>query len=230
MAAVIKNTYNKIHNSIINITNYKYFNEFYCAIFLFIALFGWRFNDIIGISVLLALSAIILILTNDLNYILPAIINLLFVINTGFLNNEIPITIIIFIAIFVIILSIFLIINIKHSGFKFKKMKSFWGLLGLAVMNLLPIFWCDTISDGYEVFYFFNPSNPYFPAPRLFPPRIQKRIRTSLQEKFRNVFELVVCFGGATELIARHRKGCPTVIILQIQILSLFQDLPYDRF
>lgn len=154
MITAIKNNYNKIHNSIINITNYKYFNEFYCAIFMFIALFGWRFNDIIGISVLLALSAIILILTNDLNYILPAIINLLFVINTGFLNNEIPITIIIFIAIFIIILLTFLIINIKHNGFKFKKMKSFWGLLGLAVMNLLPIFWCDTISDGYEVFYF----------------------------------------------------------------------------
>ena len=34
-------------------------------------------------------------------------------------------------------------------------MRSLWGLVGLAIMNVIPIFWCNTIESGYEVFYFF---------------------------------------------------------------------------
>ncbi len=145
----------KIKEKLIPIVNDKYFNEFYAAIFMFIALFSWRFDTIVGMSIMLVLSAIILILLDDFNYILPPVIYLLFTISTGFSNNEIPIPIIIFVAVFIVVLLIFLIKTIKQNGIKFKRMCSFWGLLGLAIMNVIPIFWCNTIESGYEVFYFF---------------------------------------------------------------------------
>ena len=144
-----------VKEKLLPIINDKYFNEFYAAIFMFIALFSWRFDTIIGMSIMLALSAIILILLDDFNYILPPVISLLFTISTGFSSNEIPIPIIIFVAVFIVVLLIFLIKTIKENGFKLKRMRSLWGLVGLAIMNVIPIFWCNTIESGYEVFYFF---------------------------------------------------------------------------
>ena len=143
-----------IRNKLLEMTKWKYFNEFYAAIFMFIALFSWRFNDIVGMSILIAISAIILIFLDDFNFILPPAIYLLFTINKGFANNEIPITIIIIASVFVLILLFFIIKNIKQNGFKFKKMKSFYGLLGLAIMNIIPIFWADNIDAENSVFYF----------------------------------------------------------------------------
>ena len=145
----------KIKEKLIPIINDKYFNVFYAAIFMFIALFSWRFDTIIGMSIMLVLSAIILILLDDFNYILPPVIYLLFTISTGFSSNEIPIPIIIFVAVFIVVLLIFLIKTIKENGFKLKRMRSLWGLVGLAIMNVIPIFWCNTIESGNEVFYFF---------------------------------------------------------------------------
>ena len=63
----------KIKEKLIPIVNDKYFNEFYAAIFMVIALFSWRFDTIIGMSIMLVLSAIILILLDDFNYILSYI-------------------------------------------------------------------------------------------------------------------------------------------------------------
>lgn len=144
-----------LQQAFLRLTNYKYFSECYCAIFMFIALFSWRFDTMIGMSVMLVISAIILLIVDDFTYILPPVIYLLFTINTGFNGNEIPVPMIMFVGVFIIVLLFFLIKTIKNNGFKFKKMKSFWGLLGLGIMNVLPIFWCDTISEGYEMFYIF---------------------------------------------------------------------------
>ncbi len=143
--------YNKLSTSITNFFNNKIYNEIYTFLIMFIALFGYRFNDIIGISLLIFIILLTLIFTKDFNYILAPSIFMLFVINKGFANDEIPLTLIFLISLLFIILIIFIIKN----GIKLKKMKSFWGLLGLAIMNLLPIFWANNINNENTVFYFF---------------------------------------------------------------------------
>lgn len=155
MSISIKTSWQNLQNKLHNLTNWKYFNEFYAAIFMFIALFSWRFNSLVGMSIVLVLAAIILILLDDFNYILPPSIYFIFMISEGFSSEQIPIPIIVVASIFVLIALFFVIKNIKQNGFKFKKMSSFYGLLGLAIMNLIPIIWCNTIEAGNEVFYFF---------------------------------------------------------------------------
>ena len=143
--------YNRLSTSITNFFNNKIYNEIYTFLIMFIALFGYRFNDIIGISLLIFIILLTLIFTRDFNYILAPSIFMLFIINKGFANDEIPLTLIILVSLLLLILIIFIIKN----GIKLKKMKSFWGLLGLAIMNLLPIFWANNIDNENKVFYFF---------------------------------------------------------------------------
>ena len=40
-----------IKNRFSNITKSPYFNEIYCLILMFIALFSWRYNSLIGLSI-----------------------------------------------------------------------------------------------------------------------------------------------------------------------------------
>ena len=135
--------YNKISTSFNNFFNNKIYKEIYTFLIMFIALFGYRFNDVIGISILIFIILITLLFTNDFTNILAPSIFMLFVINDGFANNEIPLTLIILTSILVLILLIFIIRN----GLKLKKMKSLYGLLGLAIANILPIFWANNISS-----------------------------------------------------------------------------------
>ena len=122
-----------IKNRFLNITKSPYFNEIYCLILMFIALFSWRYNTLIGLSIMIVLATIILLLTFDFNLILPITINLIFMINEGFSSSSIPIYFVILGVLFFVILFIFIIKNLKY--FKWKKMTSFYGLLGLAIMN-----------------------------------------------------------------------------------------------
>lgn len=147
--------YNKISTSFNNFFNNKVYKEIYTFLIMFIALFGYRFNDVMGISILIFIILITLLFTNDFTNILAPSIFMLFVINDGFANNEIPLTLIILTSILVLILLIFIIRN----GFKLKKMKSLYGLLGLAIANILPIFWANNINSENNVFYFFYFAN-----------------------------------------------------------------------
>ena len=74
----------------------------------------------------------------------------LFSLNKGFSNDKIPIYVIILGILFVLVLAFYSFKN----GINFTKMKSLLGLLGLAIINILPIFWSD-VPAGNEVFYFF---------------------------------------------------------------------------
>ncbi len=145
----------KIRKYFYSLTEYKCFEEVYSLLFMFIALFSWRFDTMIGMGIILFIMVIVLIIYEDFNYIIPPTLYLLFCINEGFSNDEIPISLIILVSVLVLIMLFFFIKNIKKNGLKLKKMKSFWGLLGLAIMNLIPILWCDTIESPNEVFYFF---------------------------------------------------------------------------
>ena len=140
-----------IRGKLSSITNLKYFDECFVLIIAIITIFGWEYNSTIGMISLIIISIFILIVFNDLLYVVPIGIFFIFTMKDGFSNNEIPIKLIVIGSIFAIILLFYAFKN----GIKYKKMKSLWGLIGLAIMNLIPIFWCNTIENGYEVFYFF---------------------------------------------------------------------------
>ena len=84
----IKNKFNKI-------TSYKYFDEIYVIIICIIALMGWGANTIVGMSIILISAALMLLLTDDLKYVIPNTIYMIFTINDGFSNAELPIPIIV---------------------------------------------------------------------------------------------------------------------------------------
>ena len=48
MSISVKTSWQNLQNKLHNFTKWKYFNEFYAAIFMFIALFSWRFNSLVG--------------------------------------------------------------------------------------------------------------------------------------------------------------------------------------
>lgn len=128
----------------------KYFEELYCLSLMAITLIGWKFNEIVGISLLILAATAVLLLLQDLKYILPNILFLIFNLNKGFSNTQFPIPIIVLASLFIIIL----VIHIIKTGVNFKKMKSATGLIGLAVINFIPIFW-NKIPPENAVFYFF---------------------------------------------------------------------------
>ena len=137
------------------VINLKYFDELYAVVLALVALLGWSVNTILGMSILIIVAAVVLLLTNDFTYIIPCVIYSLFCINTGFNNNEIPIPIIISAVVLIIVM----VIQVCKNGLSFKKMKMSYGLIGLAVFNIIPIFWANNIKPEYPIFYIFFFSN-----------------------------------------------------------------------
>ena len=128
----------------------KWSLEIYVLILAIITILGWCFSSAIGMGALIVLAIIVLLLTNDLMNIIPMIVFFLFNFNEGFSNKEIPIILVVLGSIFALVL----IIHLFRNKVKLSKMKSAYGLIGLAFVNLLPIFWNKTITEGYEIFYF----------------------------------------------------------------------------
>lgn len=151
----MKKFYNKIKINLNHLTELRYFDECFAGIMMIISLLGWKYSNVAGMSLLIIIASIMLLFLNDLKYVIPSIIYFVFNTDKGFSSNEFPMTIIITgcVLIFILGLSIF------RNGFHFKRLKSFYGFLGLAVMNIIPIFWCTTIEAGNEVFYFFFVAN-----------------------------------------------------------------------
>ena len=133
----------------------KHFDELYALALSLIALLGWSVNTILGMSLLIVVATIVMLLTNDMKYAIPSIIYSIFTINEGFSNDKIPIPLVIVVSIFVVVLSI----QVFRNGIHLKKMKSFIGLAGLAITNIIPIFWADNIPNEYNIFYVFFFSN-----------------------------------------------------------------------
>ncbi len=151
MVTAVKTYYKKINLNILKLTEKKYFNEIYAGVIALITVFGWKFNSTLGMIMMILAAAVALILTRDLKYIIPNVIYFIFMINEGFSNSEMPIPIFILGGAFVALIIFFSFKN----GFHFKKMHCLYGLLGLAIINFLPIFWCRNVPKGNEVFYFF---------------------------------------------------------------------------
>lgn len=146
----IKEQYHKIHFNLNHLTEMKYFDECFAGIMMIISLLGWKYSNLVGMSLLIGISSILLLFLNDLKYVIPGLIYFIFTMGKGFANDEFPIPIIIVGSVFVLVI----VISIFRNRFHFKKLKSFYGFLGLAIMNVVPIFWCNTIEVGHEVFYF----------------------------------------------------------------------------
>lgn len=149
MFAGIKENYQKLNNTILNITQMRFFNEIYAGLLAGLTIFGWKFNSTIGMLLMIIVATLALLLTKNLKYVIPNCIYFIFMFNNGFANNSLPIPILIFGGLFAIIICIF---SFK-DGFHLKKMKSLLGLAGLAITTIIPIIWCRA-PEGNEVFYF----------------------------------------------------------------------------
>lgn len=148
---LLKKYYAVIQQWFYRISEKKYFNEIYVGIIAFISLLGWRFNSIAGMSVLLSVSVIAVLFTFDLKYTIPSIMYLVFTLGEGLSSYSVSVPFVIL----GILMFVFILIPTLKNGIHRHKMKSLLGLAGLAVMNFIPILWCDTIPAGSEVFYFF---------------------------------------------------------------------------
>ncbi len=146
----VKNMYIKLNTKLLNFTKKKYFNEVYSALLAGLTIIGWKWNSMLGMVVMLVSAMIVLILTKDLVFVIPNTIYFIFMINTGFSNNRIPIPIIVLGIGYAIVLFLFAF----KDGIHLHKMKSLYGLLGMAIINIIPIFWSKMIQPGNEVYYF----------------------------------------------------------------------------
>ncbi|MDE7162189.1 MAG: O-antigen ligase family protein, partial [Anaeroplasmataceae bacterium] len=149
MMTAIQNKYHQLNTNALRITKMKYFNEIYAGILALITILGWSLNSVVGMLVMIILASLALLITGDLKYVIPNCIFFIFIFSDGFANNSFPIPIIVFSAIFGVII---LIYSFK-DGFHLKKMKSILGLAGLAITSIIPIIWCQ-VPKGNEVFYF----------------------------------------------------------------------------
>jgi len=133
-----------------NIVNTKFFYDVYLAILSLITIFGFLFNPIVGIEILIISSFFMLLITNDMKYIIPNLLFIIFNINNGFKVDEIPVFLIITVSIIIIMLVFFTIKN-KPNLYK---MKSIVGFIGLAIVEIIPIFWNKTLNGDNKALYF----------------------------------------------------------------------------
>lgn len=145
----------KLSASFLQLMKNKYFIELYVFIIAIITVLGWMFSSEIGMIVLIIIASAVLLLTNDLMTIIPILVFFLFGFNEGFSNKEFPIMLIGLASVFALLL----IVHLFRNGLNIHKMKSVYGLLLLAILNLIPIFWNDTITSSYTIFFGFYFAN-----------------------------------------------------------------------
>lgn len=133
-----------------NFLDNDFIKELYVILMALVTMIGWRFNTIIGISILLGVSIVMILLSGSLNYIIPNLIYFIFNINKGFTTTEFPLYLIILIVVLIGVLIVFTIIN----GFKLKKLKSIIGLLGMGIFMLIPMIWFKAYKPEQEIFRF----------------------------------------------------------------------------
>lgn len=123
-----------------------YFEEIICMLLMFISLFVWKFQSFIGMMLLVIIAAILLFVFNDFKYMIPSSIYFLYSFSEGFNSTNIPIHIFVAGGLLVFVLFVYMIIN----GFHIKKARSCIGLIGLAVLCFIPIFWSSIDYTGKE--------------------------------------------------------------------------------
>ncbi len=141
---------NIIIKKVNSIVDMKYFYDIYLISLTLFTIIGYIINPIIGIEALIISMIIMLIITNDMKYIIPNLLFFIYNINNGFKVDEIPLFLIINVITIIITLVLFVIKNKVNMS----KMKSIVGFIGLAIIELIPIFWNKTISNDNKALYF----------------------------------------------------------------------------
>lgn len=134
---------NKLNNSTL-------FLELFCFALCVFAFLGWKYNYILGMSIIIPISCLALILFNNFKYMIPCLLSLILSYGNGFDSDSSPIPIIV---IGFSLLGILILYTIKN-GINIKKAKSGVGLAVLTILCIIPILWYNIIPDGKEVFYF----------------------------------------------------------------------------
>ena len=143
--------YANLRNKFSKITNLKYFEHVYILLLALFGVVAWYQFSLIGLVVLICLTALMLILTADTYYIIPNITYAIFMISNGVSSSDIPVPLIVLAGVLLFILVLFTI----FKGFKIKKMKSALGLLLIGIGLLIPIIWGNKyIKEENSVFYF----------------------------------------------------------------------------
>lgn len=143
--------YVNLRNKFSKITNLKYFEHVYILLLALFGIVAWYQFSLIGLVVLICLTALMLILTADTYYIIPNITYAIFMISNGVSSSDIPVPLIVLAGVLLFILVLFTI----FKGFKIKKMKSALGLLLMGIGLLIPIIWGNKyIKEENSVFYF----------------------------------------------------------------------------
>ena len=127
---------------------FEYFVVFIFAVF---GILGWQFNYIISSVSVLILTFILLFIFNDNKYIIPGALILLFSYNEGFVVEEFPFDIVIPVALYAILVIVYIVKNFDKKAFK--SIKSYKGLAIVAIFSIIPIFWCTRIDDTNRILY-----------------------------------------------------------------------------
>ncbi|MDE6584827.1 MAG: hypothetical protein K2K15_05435, partial [Anaeroplasmataceae bacterium] len=149
MLSIFQEKYKKLNTFFLKISKMRFFNEVYVGLIALVAIFGWSVHCTAGMALMIIIALLVLLLTQDLKYVIPHCIYFIFMLSDGFANDSIPILIIVLGGIFVLVMTFF---SFK-KGLKKNRMHSLIGLAGLAVTTLIPIIWCRA-PEGNEVFYF----------------------------------------------------------------------------
>lgn len=122
----------------------KLFEELYIVCVFLIALIGWFFKSQYGYTAIAIVSFVTVMLFNDVKYLVPCGLGMVFSIGSGFETNSSygPL-----IGSVLIYASSFIVFVIRN-GLNFKNFKSFKGLLILAILSFIPLIYRNTIKDG----------------------------------------------------------------------------------
>ncbi len=135
-------------SSIRKLNNNWKFEYLISFLFIVLGIIGWQFSYVVSSILIISLSVFLIAINNDFKYGIPATIILLFSFRTGFSIDTFPYEIVIPVAIFIIFILVYMVLH-----FKIKKIKSCIGMLILSISFLIPIFWNNVITTGFEVFY-----------------------------------------------------------------------------
>lgn len=127
----------KLKNKFNVLCSYKHFYEIYCLVICLVSLITWAWIPTAGLTMLMMFISVMLFFTNDIKYVLPGILNFIFVNGNNFSSNKIPIGLIISGVLLVASLIIYVIKNKP-------KIRLGWfgiGFIALAVSSIIPIFW-----------------------------------------------------------------------------------------
>lgn len=145
MFSLVKN------EKILKLNNKWEFEIILCIIFMLFGILGWQINYALGAIPTILLSIALMIIYNKFKYAIPAILELLFSIGTGFSVDQFPFHIVVPVVLFIAFIIFFTIYNFKKN--KLKHIKSCIGMIILSISYIIPIFWCTEIDETTTLFY-----------------------------------------------------------------------------